>query len=276
MSLAPGITEMIYALGEEDRLVGVTEFCDYPPEAASKPRVAGFKMINLEAIIGVRPDLVIASRGNLPEDLAAIRQVRIPVFAFEIESLQALLSGIETLGRLLASEERARQVRSSWQARIDSVRAVAEPVSREKRPRVFFGGTSEPIYSVGPGSFVHDLIVTAGGRNIFDDVASAWPRVDLETLVKRDPDVLLVGYMDGDTTGLLARLRTLPGWRSLTAVRNGRVSVLGDEVMRPGPRLVDALEEIARALYPGRAPDERRASPRVGLTRPEAAATLKR
>ena len=251
VSLAPSITELVYALGEEHCLVGVTEYCDYPPEAQSRPRVAGFNAINLEAIVGVRPDLVLASRGNLPEDLAAIRQVHIPVFAFQIESLAALLSGIETLGVIVGAEARADSLRRSWQERIARVEAAAGEAPGEARPRVFFGGISEPIYSVGPGSFVHNLIVIAGGRNIFDDVQSAWPRIDLETLVKRDPDVLFVGYhAKADTASVLARLRAAPGWRSLSAVRKGEVLVLGDEVMRPGPRLIDALEEISRALYP--------------------------
>lgn len=255
VSLAPSVTELVYALGEQDRLVGVTDFCDYPAEAASKPRVAGFNTINLEAIVRARPDLVIASRGNLPEDLAAIRQVHIPVFGFEIESIPALLSGIETLGALLGNEERASRLRSSWQVRIGSVTAAVSRIPWEQRPRVFFGGMSEPVYSVGPGSFVHDLIVAAGGRNTFGDIALPWPRIDLETLVRRDPDVLLIAYMSpSDTAGVLQRLRTAPGWRSLSAVRKGNVAVLGDEVMRPGPRMVEALEKIHRALYPGESP----------------------
>jgi len=253
VSLAPSLTEMVYALGEEDRLVGVTEFCDYPPEAATKPRVAGFNVINLELLVAAHPDLVLANRGNSPADLAAIRQVRIPVFAFQIDSLPALLEGIETLGVLLGNRHAADSLRSSWEARMNRVSAAVRAVPPNKRPRAFFGGTQEPIYSVGPGSFVHDLILRAGGRNIFDDMGAAWPRIDLETLVKRDPNVILVGYHEGaDTAQVLERLRDAPGWRSLRAVREGRVVVLGDAVMREGPRLIDALEAISHALYPDR------------------------
>lgn len=249
VSLAPNLTELVFAVGAGDRLVGVTDFCDYPPAARTKPRVAGFNVLNLESLVAARPDLVLANRGNSPADLSAIRSFGVPVFAFQIDSLPALVTAARTLGEILAVQAQAESTALSWERRIAAVAAISDAVPREKRPRVFFGGLSEPIYSVAPGSFIHDAITRAGGENIFADMPVAWPRVDLETLVKRDPEVVLIGY-HGASAADATRLRTAPGWGRIAGVRNGRVTVLGDAIMREGPRLLDGLEQISRALYP--------------------------
>jgi iron complex transport system substrate-binding protein len=126
---------------------------------------------------------------------------------------------------------------------------VVAAIPHDERPVVFFGGTAEPIYSVGPGSFVDDLIRRAGGRNVFRDIGSSWPRVDLETLISRNPDVVLLSFQRmGGADKTRDELRTAPGWRALDAVRAGRVYTIGDEAQRPGPRVIDALEVMHRAI----------------------------
>jgi iron complex transport system substrate-binding protein len=251
VSLAPSLTELVFELGQDDKLVGVTQFCDYPAAALEITRVAGFNMVNLEAIVGSQPELIIASRGNAPQDLAALRRMGLPVFTFRVDSLPDLIDAAEILGSLLDAEGAAERVISSWETRIARITKVVESVPMDERPRVFFGGASEPVYSVGPGSYIHDMIQRAGGRNIFGDFASAWPRVDLETLVKRDPEVIVIGFHSGyvDTQTLLAELRASSGWRSLEAVRRERVYSIGDEIMRPGPRLMGAFEQLHSFLY---------------------------
>jgi iron complex transport system substrate-binding protein len=249
VSLAPSLTELVFAVGASDRLVGVTDFCDYPAAARTKPRVAGFNVLNLESLVAARPDLVLANRGNSPADLEAIREFGIPVFAFQIDSIPALVKAVRTLGEILDAQAQAESTATSWENRIAAVVARAQSVPSANRPRVFFGGLSEPIYSVAHGSFINDVIVRAGGRNVFADMPTAWPRVDLETLVQRNPDVVLVGYHN-ESTEDAARLRTAPGWGRIKAVQEGRVVVLGDAIMREGPRLIDGLEQVSRALYP--------------------------
>ena len=246
VSLAPNLTEIIYAIGEQDRLVGVTEFCDYPPEASEKPRVAGFNIMNLEAVVATNPGLIVSNRGNEPQDLEALRRMGIPVFTFRIDSLPALADAAEALGALLGASHAADSAAASWRSRVGSIERRVALVPPSARPRVFFGGTDEPIYSVGPGSYIHDVIIRAGGRNVFEDIGTSWPRVDLETLVARDPDVLVISYMIGapEREAIVERLRELPGWRSLRAVRGGRVVTVGDEIMRPGPRLIGVLEQL--------------------------------
>jgi len=255
VSLAPNVTELVYLLGAQDRLVGVTNVCDWPPEAKKKPQVTSFNPLNIEAIMAARPDLVLANRGNAAADLATLRDMRAPLFALEMNTLADLPVGIRTLGRLLGVSARGDSVAASWRARMAAVAARTADVPPQRRPVVFFGSTVEPIFSVGPGSFIYDLIERAGGRNAFPDAGSAWPRIDLETLVTRDPDVIIVtGQMTADSARIAASLKTAPGWRSLRAVQGGRVIVPGDAIMREGPRLVDALEFVARALYPDQFP----------------------
>ncbi len=249
VSLAPSLTELVFALGAGSRLAGVTDFCDYPPAARTLPRVAGFNVVNLEALVAARADLVLANRGNSPTDLAAIRELGVPVFAFQIDSLPALIEAARTLGGILGVQAEAESLATSWERRIASVQSVADSVPETARPLVFFGGITEPIYTVSRGSFIHDVIQRAGGRNVFADLPTAWPRIDLETLVRRNPDIILVGY-HAATERDIASLREAPGWRTIKAVREGKVYVLGDAIMREGPRLVNALEEVSRVLHP--------------------------
>ncbi|MDP6126447.1 MAG: ABC transporter substrate-binding protein, partial [Candidatus Latescibacteria bacterium] len=129
-----------------------------------------------------------------------------------------------------------------------------ERITRHKitdRPRVFYGGADEPIYSVGPGSYLHDLIGDAGGQNVLSDSPTSWPRIDLESLVSRDPQVIVVGYHEFRHAGEIAEaLAGRSGWKEMSAVKNRRVVVVGEEALRPGPRLIDVFEVFAAATHP--------------------------
>ena len=252
VSLAPNLTELVFAIGAGDRLVGVTEFCDYPPEAKGIPPVSGFSIVNLETLVATNPDLIIANRGNQPQDLATLRRMGYQVFAFRIDSLGMLLDAARTLGTILDVSGAADSVAESWRFRIDAVeRSVLAQTQTRRRPRVFFGGMQEPVYTVGSSGYISDLVTRAGGSNVFDDLPAAWPRIDLETLVARDPEIMVIGFHSGLTNReeTIRHLRGMPGWRTLQAVQTNRVYTVGDEIMRPGPRLIDVLETLHRAFY---------------------------
>jgi len=256
VSLAPSLTELVFVLGREDRLVGVTEYCDYPPNAKLVPRVSGFNIINHEAIIAKHAELALGARGNPREELKKLKAMNVPVFTFEITSLNRLVSAAGMLGRLLGCAAVGDSVSASWRRRIDDVVSRVGAIPEEERLGVFFGGVDEPLYTVGPGGFIHDVIETAGGRNIFGDMGVPWPRVDLETVVARNPDVIVAtGMIPSDTERIRGQLHTAPGWRTMAAAKNDRLVVLGDAIMRDGPRLIDALELLARELYPDRFED---------------------
>ena len=249
VSLAPSTTELVFALGAGDRLVGVTTFCDYPPEAKTKTKVGGFNAISKEQILAVKPDLILASRGNSKEDLADIRRMGVGTFAIEINSVNDLLTTARTLGRLLAMNDETNEIIAGWQDTLAQVDSISTIIAAKERPRVFFGGTSEPIWSAAPGSYINDIMTRAGGMNVLGAEYTSWPRVDLETLVKLDPDVLIATYHSSpDRAIILKRLRSSPGWNSLKAVKTGRVIFADDGMLRPGPRMIQSALHVAEKL----------------------------
>jgi iron complex transport system substrate-binding protein len=255
VSLAPSNTELLYTLGLGDRMVGVTEYCNYPPEAQAVQRVAGYSDLNLEQIVAAAPDLVLAARGNDLEGIAALRAAGMPVFSLDIRSLEGLIESTGRLGRLTGAREAASRLQEEWRQRVARVRARVD--SSGVRPRVMWGYFGEPVYTAGAGTFIDDLIGVAGGVNVGRQAPGAWPPVNLETILSWAPEVLLSAAMADDQGAEkeLARLRSLEGWNQLPAIRQGRVYQLnGDWLTRPGPRALLALEALADLLHPSPGP----------------------
>ena len=248
VSLSPSLTEIVYALGREDWLVGVTDFCDYPPAARGKPRVGGTITPNLERVLQVRPSLVLATAEGNPRDLVGqLTRVGIPIFALKPEGYAGILDSIRLLGRLLQAEAPAAALVRAMDEQADRIhRAVAG----RPRPRVLYLVWSDPAIAAGPASFIHDLIRIAGGENVVREPTVPYPRVSLEEVVARAPEVILVAShldaMDRPATITLGGL-----WREIPAVRSNRVvPVPGDTIHRFGPRVVEGLGHIARAIHP--------------------------
>ncbi len=258
VSLTPGNTELLFAIGAGARLVGVTEFCDYPPAARLVPRVAGFNSLSVERIVAVAPDLVIAARGNPREDLESLRRLGLPVFALDPQTVGEVVLAVRRLGALVGAEARAEEVAADLEARIAAVRARVETTTA--RPRVMWGYWSEPIFTAGARTMIDDVLTLAGGVNVGRLAPGSWPQVGLETVVAWAPEVIITTYHPAaaDTASLaaqIARLQRTEGWSSVPAVRDGRVVYVDPDLLsRPGPRLVDALEQVARILHPEMAP----------------------
>lgn len=247
VSLAPSNTELLFALGLGDRVVGVTEYCNWPEAAARIEKVAGYTDLSVEKIAAVRPDLVVAARGNDLEGLETLRRLGIPVFAFAANGVDDVLRAVDRLGQLTGQTDGAQALETQLRARVEAVR---RRVQGRPRPLVLWGFAADPIYTAGAGSLIDDVIEQAGGSNAGRRAAGLWPQVSLETVVGWAPDVLLMSPST-DAAGELAQLRTLDGWRDLPAVRSGRVvRIDGDLLTRAGPRLVDALEQLAAQLHP--------------------------
>ncbi|HSB79629.1 MAG TPA: cobalamin-binding protein [Candidatus Methylomirabilis sp.] len=252
VSLAPSLTEIVFALGRGDWLVGVTEFCDYPPEALSKPRVGGPVTPDLERILALRPSLVlITEEGNPLQSVARLRQLGLPVFAVTPESFGGVLTSLQSLGRVLQAEAAAAKLVQRIQAR---AAAVQQAVQGRRRPRVLYLVWSDPLVAAGPASFVGDLLEMAGGKNIVRERAVAYPHLGWEAVVGRAPEAILVAEHGepGRTGAGAGPLRSnWSRWQSIPAVRSGRVLELpGDTILRPGPRVGDGLEALARAIHP--------------------------
>ena len=251
ISLAPSNTEMLFALGVGNRIVGVTEYCNYPPEANSINKVAGFNTVNLEKVAQVRPELILAIRGNDMESLRSLRQLGIPVFSFDIQNLDQVSSALRRLGALLGVENRANTIADSLESRVRLVRREMKDIPN--KPKVMWGFWGDPIYTAGAKTMIDDVIETAGGKNMGRLAKGAWPQISLETVVQWAPDVIITTHVPGGVGHLLNeinRLRETDGWKLIPAVQSGRIyHVEADWLLRPGPRLVDALQSIAHLLH---------------------------
>jgi len=240
VSLAPSITETLFALGLGDRIVGVTSYCDYPLEAAAKEKVGDTLRPSIERIVALKTDLVIASRASqLQQFVYNLDEVKIPVYVSDPNGVAGVLESITRIGDLTGATSQAGELTSSLRARIESVRVL---VGDAERPRVLCMLGSAPLITIGAGSFITDLINQAGGRSISEDLPGDYPQYSLETAVAKRPEVILLQTGEPD---LPARLKETP------AGRDGRVFRLDDNLlMRPGPRVVDGLEQMARKLHP--------------------------
>ena len=247
VSLVPSVTEILYALNAEDVLVGVTDFCDFPPEARRQPKVGGMVAPSLEAIVALRPDLVIATTEGTREDtFTQLTRVKVPVYLVAAPRVADATSLIVRIGELTGRQAIAGRLVARLEQRIEAVKRAVLPLGR---PRVLYVLWPEPLIVPGRGAIVTELIQIAGGQSLTAGDADAWPRYSLEAAVARGPEIILLAN-HGAGTGAIA----MDKWRRLTelpAVKAGRLlSVDGDLMHRYGPRFVDGLEQLAGAIHP--------------------------
>jgi iron complex transport system substrate-binding protein len=247
VSLAPSITETLYAIGLADRVVGVTEFCDYPPEARNKPKV-GYSNPNLETIVALQPDLVLAPRDFIrPDVLGKLEQLKIPTFVVEAKTVEDIASQIQLIGRMLDRSEVANPIAMELRRRLTELKRRTETLAR---PRVLYVLNSQPLITVGPGSFIHQLIEIAGGANVAAGAASPYPRLSIEAVLKEDPQLIIfpVGASEGIPQGEQELWRR---WKTLTAVKTDAFHHIASDLLnRPGPRIVLGLEKLAEIIHP--------------------------
>jgi iron complex transport system substrate-binding protein len=252
ISLAPSNTEILFAIGAGDQVVGITTYCNYPPEAQDREQIGGFsaKTISVEKIVALEPDLVFSVGEIQRPAIEALGQVDITVVALDPNDFDEVYATIELMGRLTGHEQEAAQIVADMKARVAAVRERVATIPEEERLTVFWETYDEPLMTVGAASFTHQLIELAGGVNIFADLTETYPQVNAEEVVKRNPAVIMGADSMGDklTTELVGQR---PGWGQVQAVQDGRIHLFnGDMVSRTGPRLAQVLEEMARALYP--------------------------
>jgi iron complex transport system substrate-binding protein len=251
VSLAPSNTEIVCALGACDRLVGVTDFDDYPAEVADVPDVVIGAVVDVELVVEADPDLVLAA-GNELTPSAVITQIAdldIPVLVLYPETLDAVLDNITLVGAAINAPQAAADLTADMQGRID---AVSEAVAGAPMPRTFYevGVFEGTIYTAGEDSFLAGLIETAGGDPITGDAVTT--SIGTEDLITADPELILLGDAAYDPSITPESVAARPGWEAMTAVASGQVSVMAEDpvITRPGPRIVDGLEALARAIHP--------------------------
>ena len=248
VSLAPSLTETVYALGLQDYLVGDTEFCDYPPDAQKKTKVGGAINPSLEQIAALHPDLVLVTKGlNRLETVHALDNLGIPSYATDPHTVNDIISSSKKLADLFGVPESGASVAAEMEQQLA---ALQQRLASSPAKRVLFVVWHQPLISVGRHTFIADALRHAGAVSIVD-AEQDWPQVSLEEAARLQPDYLVFAASHSETSppGLEA-LSTLPGWRIMHAVSNHRYVVISDAVNRPAPRIVSAIEELARQLHP--------------------------
>ncbi len=248
VALVPSVTDLILALGESDRLVARTRY-DTDPRLAAIPAVGGGLDPNIEAIIGLRPDLVIAWPSADQPLIGQLDAAGIAVYGAGSQSMEDQERHTRQIGRLLGIESRA----DSLLAHLDSsFTALATRLTGVMVVSALYVAWHDPPMTTGPGTFVDSIMTVAGGHNVFDDAESDWPQVNMEEIVSRDPDVLILPVATTSDSSAVAWVHQTPGWRDLRAVRTGRVLLVDSELFsRPGPRIIDAATQLAELLHPG-------------------------
>jgi len=244
VSLAPSNTEILFALGLGEQVVGVTEYCDYPEAALEKETVGGFKTISTEKVVSLNPELILATGGVQAEVVQQLRGLNQKVVVIDSNNLEDIFSNIQLIGRITDRVGEAQTLVDGLQKRVGTVQTKGESPG-VKLMYIVWG---DPLMVAGPDSLADDLIDKAGGVNIFADAATQYPTVSLESVINSGPEIIIAS----DNIGLeLTDLKDMAEWQKTPAVQNNRIyTVEADIVSRPGPRIIDALELFAGWIEP--------------------------
>jgi iron complex transport system substrate-binding protein len=247
ISLAPSVTEVLYLLGADDRLIGVTTHCDWPERARRKPKIGSLLNPNYEIILAARPDLILASTaGNDQAAVMKLAALGLPLYVTAPRSVDGIFETTRAMGRITDCEAAGEQLAARMKARLDEVkrRLAGLPPTR-----AFFITWFDPLLAPGRKTFENDVLGLAGVASISASSDEFYPRYSLEQVLAQNPEVILTVRHEGKP---LPDLRQLAGWQALNAVKQGRVYVLNEVLQHPSPRFVEGVEELARTLHPER------------------------
>jgi len=245
VSLVPSVTDDLYALHAGAEVVAVSDFTKYPSEAAHKPSIGAPLTPSMEAIVSLRPDLVIASADtNREETVRQLEHLGLAVFVVNPRGIEGVLSSLLSLGGALGRLDGARDLVSQLRARL---RAVEARVQTRPAVRVFMPIWYDPVITIGKHAFITEIIQAAGGKSVTDDINREWPEISLETVIERKPEALVL--MKGSKMSLI-EIERRPGWKTLDAVRSHRVYLVDERIELPSPVAFDAMEDLARQLHP--------------------------
>jgi len=255
VSLAPSITETLYALGLQDELVGDSDYCDYPPDAQRKPKVGGAINPSIEAIAALHPDLVLVTKAlNRLDTVRALEALNIPSYATDPHTVAEILSSTQHLAELLGVPQSGASITSDLQQRLAATQQRLAPFPPR---RVLFVVWPQPLISIGKKTFIADALLYAGATSIIDS-SQDWPQISLAEVVREQPEFLVFAESHAsEAPPGIDSLANLPGWRVLDAVKNRHYALVSDAVNRPALRIVSAIESLAKQLHPEAYPDAR-------------------
>ena len=251
ISLAPANTEIVYALGLEDRLVGVTDFCNYPPAAKNKSKVGGFSTVDIEKTVALKPDLVLASEIHNKSVTPQLQKMGFRVVSIYPKTVKGAINDITLTGRLAGADKAAATLTASLQKRVDAVSAVTAGLTPGQRPRTLLMIWNNPLMVAGNSTLIDDIIRLAGGTNIASAI-DGFGAMNLESIISADPQVIIVPTSMGKSSNpLWDFVTTDPRMSNTSAIKNGRVyKIEGDLIYRHSPRCISALEQTASFLHP--------------------------
>jgi len=243
--LVPSITDAVFALGAADDVVAVSDYVKYPAEAMKKPSVGSISNPSIETILALHPDLILGmSHQNQQAVLDQLQHLGIPIYLVDPHGIAGILRSVVSLGQATGRQAQATALASRLEQRIDAVRLA---VKGKPVVSVFMPVSYDPVITIGKGSFITDIIEAAGGQSITSDINQEWPHINMEAVIARAPQALLMmrgGVITPDI------LKTRPGWDTLPAVRAGRVYFVDRRVNFPSPVAIDALEDLAKQFHP--------------------------
>ncbi|MBI5193569.1 MAG: cobalamin-binding protein [Nitrospirae bacterium] len=257
ISLAPSITEILFFLGLGDKVTAVTDYCDFPEEARHKTKIGWIISPDIEKIISLKPDIVFATaEGNRSDIVDTLERINIRVYVLDPHKVEDVLHEIVSIGEITGRVKTAKKKVDELSTRIKTIKKKVNIKHKENerfpiknlgndKIRVLYLVSTDPIVSAGPGSFIHDIIEYAGGENILAQSPVRYPRVEMEEIMLRDPEVIIVSDDSPDIRNSW-KMR----WGSISAVKNNRIYTIDPDIIsRPGPRIVEGIEEFYRDIY---------------------------
>ncbi len=250
ISLAPSTTEILFALGLNEEIVGVSTFCNYPKEAKLKPKVGDFSQPNMEKIIFLHPDYIFCTGLEQAPVIAELKRFGLNVYVADPAGIKDLFNTIIDIGEITNKTKEARELIKKMSEDIETINAPAKLIAQEKKIKVFVEIWHEPLMTAGKGSFIDELITIAGGINIAHDVVRPYCNFSSEKVISLNPGCIIMTYMDKEKPLKLIESRF--GWENIDAVKNKRAfnDINPDLLLRPGPRITKGLKELYKKLYP--------------------------
>ncbi len=243
--LMPSVTDVVFALGADDDVVGISDYTKYPAAALKKPSVGDLIKPSIEMILSLHPDLVIGMQPKGPMEVTdQLERVGIPIFLVDPHGIAGIFHSVESIGQALNRTAQADALIHTLQQRVDGVRARTKS---QPAPQVFMPIWYDPITTIGKNAFITEVIEAAGGRSVTDDLPTEWPQISMEVVLERAPEALLL-VRGGKTT--LQVLQNRPGWSSMTAIKEHRAYYVDDRINFASPVAIDALEDLAKQFHP--------------------------
>ena len=250
ISLAPSNTEILFALGLDEEIVGITDYCNYPPEkVAQKEKIGGFATPNFEEIVSLNPNVVFATSGVQIQAVERLEELGVEIYVLEAETIENLLAEIKNIGKLTGKSQQAQELTDAFEKRIKAVKEKISNLPSDQKPKVFLEIWPDPLWTAPTKTLIYQVIELAGGRHAVT-IEGDWNQVTTvnpESVIDANPDVILLAFEGSNP----ASVYQLAGWSAVSAIINRKVFQIDPDIIsRPGPRIIDALEQIAKILHP--------------------------